>query len=113
LRIKEKKTGNIRKIKMAAALKQEIEKYTRGMADSDYLFPSRKGNRLISRETAWRIINEAAKAWGVEGPIGTHTMRKNFGYHFYQQAKDVAMVQQILDIPHHPLFCDISVLAMI
>jgi len=32
---------------MTAALKQEIEKYTRGMADSDYLFPSRKGNRPI------------------------------------------------------------------
>lgn len=95
LRVKEKKTGNVRKIKMTAALKQEIEKYTRGMADSDYLFPSRKGNRPIGRETAWRIINEAAKACGVEGPIGTHTMRKTFGYHFYQQTKDVAMLQQI------------------
>jgi len=62
LRVKEKKTGNVRKIKMTAALKQEIKKYTRGMADSDYLFLSRKGNRPIGRETAWRIINEAAKA---------------------------------------------------
>jgi len=49
----------------------------------------------LSRETVWRIINEAAKACGVEGPIGTHTMRKTFGYHFYQQTKDVAMLQQI------------------
>jgi integrase len=95
LRIKEKKTGNIRKIRMPGALKQEIEKYTRQMADSDLLFPSRKGKGAIGRETAWRVINGAARACRIEGAIGTHTMRKTFGYHFYQQTKDVAMLQQI------------------
>jgi integrase len=84
LRIREKKTGHIRKIKMTAALKQEIDKYTRTMADSDLLFPSRKGKGLVRRETAWRVINGAARACGVEGTIGAHTLRKTFGYHFYQ-----------------------------
>ncbi|OVE45880.1 tyrosine-type recombinase/integrase, partial [Pseudobacillus badius] len=37
----------------------------------------------------------ASRACGIEGAIGTHTMRKTFGYHFYQQTKDVAMLQQI------------------
>ncbi|OXS72957.1 site-specific integrase [Domibacillus enclensis] len=95
LRVKEKKTGNTRKIRMTGALKQEIEKYTRQMADSDLLFPSRKGKGHIGRETAWRVINGAARACGISGAIGTHTMRKTFGYHFYQQTKDVAMLQQI------------------
>jgi integrase len=95
LRIREKKTGNVRKIKMTAALKQEIEKYTRHMADSEWLFPSWKGKGHLSRETAWRVINGAARACGVEGAIGTHTLRKTFGYHFYQRTKDVAMLQQI------------------
>jgi integrase len=95
LRVKEKKTGKIRKIRMTGALKQEIEKYTRHMADSDLLFPSRKGKGPIGRETAWRIVNGAARARGITGAIGTHTMRKTFGYHFYQQTRDVAMLQQI------------------
>jgi integrase len=95
LRIKEKKTGKIRKIRMTGALKQEIERYTRQMADSDLLFPSRKGKDAIGREMAWRVINGAARACRIEGAIGTHTMRKTFGYHFYQQTKDVAMLQQI------------------
>ena len=29
--------------------------------------------------------------------IGTHTMRKSFGYHHYQQFKDVALLQAILN----------------
>ncbi|MCI2257104.1 site-specific integrase [Domibacillus sp. PGB-M46] len=95
LRIKEKKTSKVRKIRMTGALKQEIEKYTRQMADSDLLFPSRKGKGPIGRETAWRVVNSAARACDIGGSIGTHTMRKTFGYHFYQQTKDVAMLQQI------------------
>ncbi len=37
--------------------------------------------------------------------IGTHTMRKTFGYWFYKQTKDVAMLQEILNhsTPHIPL----------
>ena len=46
------------------------------MADSNYLFPSWKGNRPIIRETAWRIINEAAKACGVEGLIDTYDAKE-------------------------------------
>ncbi|WP_017754952.1 site-specific integrase [Calidifontibacillus oryziterrae] len=95
LRIREKKTRNFRKVKMTVALKNEIEKYTRSLADSDYLFVSRKGEGPLTRVSAWRVINEAAAAVGVPGPIGTHTLRKTFGYHFYQRTKDVAMLQQI------------------
>ncbi|MBU8906881.1 site-specific integrase [Desertibacillus haloalkaliphilus] len=95
LRIRENKTGKTRKIKMTSSLRTEIDKYTRAMADSDYLFPSRKGDRPITRVQAWHIINKAAKAANIEGAIGTHTLRKTFGYHFYQQHKDVALLQQI------------------
>jgi integrase len=93
--IKEKKTKNIRKTIITENLRMEIERYTRKMADSEYLFPSQKGNKPISRIQAWQIIHTAAKECGVEGPIGTHTLRKTFGYHFYQKTKDVAMLQYI------------------
>lgn len=95
LKIQEKKTGNLRKTIVTVALKEEIEKYTSRMSDADFLFPSRKGNQPISRVQAWQIINNAAKACGVDGAIGTHTLRKTFGYHFYQKTKDVAMLQYI------------------
>jgi integrase len=95
LRIREQKTGKSRKFQMPSTLKSEIEKYTARLADSDHLFPSRKGNNPISRIQAWKLINDAAREVGIEGSIGTHTLRKTFGYHFYQRTKDIAMLQQI------------------
>lgn len=29
--------------------------------------------------------------------IGTHTLRKTFGYHFYKQTKDVAFLQELFN----------------
>ncbi|MEF3312654.1 site-specific integrase [Paenibacillus sp. GYB004] len=95
LKVREKKTGNARKTIITDTLRNEIEKYTKRYADSDYLFPSKKGGAPISRIQAWHIIHQAAKACRVEGAIGTHTLRKTFGYHFYQKTKDVAMLQYI------------------
>ncbi|OHR74757.1 site-specific integrase [Bacillus sp. UMB0893] len=95
LKVREKKTKKIRKIKMTLVLKTEIEKYIKNMADSDYLFPSRKGDQPISRVQAWKIITDAAKEVGITDSIGTHTLRKTFGYHFYQKTKDAAMLQKI------------------
>lgn len=95
LKIREKKTGNSRRILLTDTLRNEIEKYCRSLDDSDYLFPSRNGNKPISRIQAWNIINSAARDVGIEDAIGTHSMRKTFGYHFYQKYKDLALLQQI------------------
>lgn len=32
---------------------------------------------------------------GLQERVGTHTMRKTFGYHHYKQNRDVAMLQKI------------------
>ncbi len=91
----QEKTGNVRRIKMTPSLKEEIEEYTKGKNDHEYLFPSREGNKPISRVTAWNILKEAASAAGIEESIGTTTLRKTYGYHYYQQTKDLSTLQQI------------------
>lgn len=95
LKVREKKTGNIRRILITNTLRNEIEKYCHYLNDSDYLFPSRKGDKPISRVQAWNILNAAARDAGIQDSIGTHSMRKTFGYHFYQKHKDLALLQQI------------------
>ena len=93
--IKEQKTGKPRRVRLTAVM-GEIAAFIRGMDDSRYLFESRKGNEAITRVQAYRILNKAAKECGLE-EIGTHTLRKTFGYHHYQQYHDVAMLQRIFN----------------
>lgn len=94
---KEKKTGKIKRFKINNGLYDEIQKYILGMADEEYLFKSQKGdNKPISRVQAYRILNECAGNIGLS-EIGTHTMRKTFGFHFYQKTKDVALLQELFN----------------
>ena len=61
-----------------------------------YLFPSRKGDSHISTTQAYRIITKAGDMIG-RRDIGTHTMRKTFGYTYYQATKDVATLMGIFN----------------
>ncbi|OLS39958.1 tyrosine-type recombinase/integrase [Bacillus sp. MRMR6] len=62
----------------------------------DFLFKSRKRSEPITRQQAYRIINEAAKQAGIEGSIGTHTLRKTFGYHAYTKGIAISLIQKRL-----------------
>ena len=60
------------------------------------MFKSYWGNR-INRINAYYLIREACQKVGLQERIGTHTMRKTFGYHHYQQFKDVVLLQKIFN----------------
>lgn len=93
----EKKTKKPKRFFINPYLKQDIDKYIQNMKDDEYLFQSRKGDNVpISRVQAYRIFNNAAEKIGLE-EIGTHTLRKTFGYWHYQQYKDVAVLQDIFN----------------
>ena len=93
--LREQKTGKTKRIHLHA-VRQEIADYTDGMSDDEYLFPSRKGGNALTRFQAYRILNDAAQACGLE-EIGTHTLRKTYGYHFYQMYHDVAALQKLFN----------------
>lgn len=63
----------------------------------DYLFKSKKNNSPISRQQAYRIINQAAKEAGITGKIGTHTIRKTFGYHAYRKGIAISILGRIFN----------------
>lgn len=93
----EKKTKKPKKFPIVNGLYIELEKYTRDMQLGEYLFKSQKGtNKPISTTQAYRILTEAANNIGLT-EIGTHSMRKTFGFHHYQQYHDVALLQQIFN----------------
>lgn len=96
--LRETKTNKEKRFRINTYLREMISQYIHRMNDHDCLFQSRKGlNSPLSRVQAYRIINNAAKNVGIQDKIGTHTLRKTFGYHHYQMHKDVALLQTIFN----------------
>lgn len=83
-------------IYMNKHVKQAISEYLhkRSLEPGDYLFKSQKCSAPITRQQAYRIINKAAKEVGVPGKVGTHTLRKTFGYHAYRSGVAVSLLQK-------------------
>ena len=100
-----------------ATLRQAVESRYKDAADGDWLFPSRKKNATrtktpdnpmqrdakkrervnpgaIGRQTARLEIKEIARLCGINEPIGCHTLRKTFGYHYYQRHHNIAILQE-------------------
>lgn len=91
-RIVEKKTGKTR-ILYLSSLQDLIQDYTKDLEPEDYLFPSTKGGHL-EVNTVYQMFQKVAKLLGRDD-IGTHTLRKTFGYHYYKKTKDVATLMEI------------------
>jgi integrase len=91
-RIVEQKTGKTR-ILYLSSLQDLIQDYTKDLSADDYLFPSIKSGHL-EVNTVYQMFQKAAKLLGRDD-IGTHTLRKTFGYHYYKKTKDVATLMEI------------------
>lgn len=96
IQIIEKKTGKYKKFPINDKLKPMFEEFTKGKASDEPLFITIFNNRL-DRFGAYYILKEAAKNINLEEKIGTHTMRKTFGYHHYKRFKDIAILQKIFN----------------
>lgn len=94
IRVKEQKTGKTRTFRMTKPLKNAMREYVKDKPLHHYIFKSREGhNKPITSGQVWNIIKEAADFLGIDN-IGTHSMRKTYGYHHYKQFKDVAALME-------------------
>lgn len=95
--ITERKTSKITRILINSNLRNDINSYIHNMSEEEYLFKSQKNiNAPITRVQAYRILNNAAKILNLDD-VGTHTLRKTFGYWHYNMYKDVAILQEIFN----------------
>ncbi|MBZ9626311.1 tyrosine-type recombinase/integrase [Clostridium sp. FP2] len=101
--ITEKKTGKTKKFYIGDIVKKVIENYIKDLSNLDmdnYVFQSRKGENMpITRQRAYRILNNAAEIVGLveKNEIGTHTLRKTFGYHAYQNGSSLELLMDIFN----------------
>lgn len=89
----EQKTNKVRRVTLSE-LAGDIIHYCEGKESTEYLFPSRKGDKPISTTQAYRILTRAGE-WISRKDIGTHTMRKTFGYHYYKRTHDIVTLMNI------------------
>lgn len=95
LKLNESKTRKYNNLPLGH-IAHQIDEYVQFLDDEDYLFQSKKSNEPIKRVQAYRILNRAADSIGLKN-IGTHSMRKTFGYHYYKRTKDVALLMTLFN----------------
>jgi integrase len=95
--LRETKTRKEKRFKIKKTLKNTLKLYCSEMEKYEYLVQSNRGsNKAISRGMAYKVIKQAGIMSGIHN-LGTHTMRKTFGYHFYKQTGDIVTLQQIFN----------------
>lgn len=101
IQLREKKTGKIQQIPVNQDVLDKIIKEYINVLNLDneaYLFKSRKGyNKPLSRQGAYTIINQIASILKWKFPVGTHTLRKTFGYHYYIETQNIVGLSRMFN----------------
>jgi integrase len=97
--IQEQKTGKMKQFPLNKSVRDTLASYLKtrsNCAADEPLFPSRNGGALC-RWRVRRILHAAGEAVGLDR-IGTHSLRKTFGYHVYRKTGgNLGLVQKLLN----------------
>jgi len=95
VQVRMKKVKKMKIVSINRALKEVLKKYKEHLGDVDPnrpLFMSQNGN-VLSRVQAWRIVKACQKAAGVENNLGTHSLRKTWGYQARKRGVPLELIQ--------------------
>jgi len=104
LNVVEIKTKKIKSFMINRSVAEALKLYYDSLANvnpDDPVFSSRKTDdgslQPITRIAAWQMLNRYANMVGLDDGIGTHTLRKTFGYHLYKKGVALEYIQKMLN----------------
>lgn len=97
----EGKTKKYRQIKLNTISQKALKELMNTIVDFDinqFIFKSREGeNKAITRQQAGNILKSAAKTVGINENIGTHSLRKTWGYFAWKNGFNPAIIMETLN----------------
>ena len=104
LNVVEIKTKKIKSFMINRSVAEALKLYYDSLGSvnpDDPVFSSRKTAdgtlQPITRIAAWQMLNRYAHMVGLDDGIGTHTLRKTFGYHLYKKGVALEYIQKMLN----------------
>lgn len=94
--LREQKTGKVKFFPLKEELQFLLNDWCKNKKDDDWVFEGRK-NKKLDRSQVYRRINEAIEALNIKANVGTHTLRKTFGYHHFRQYNNITLLQEIFN----------------
>ncbi|HPD39005.1 MAG TPA: site-specific integrase [Mesotoga infera] len=104
LNVMEIKTKKVKTFVINKSVAEALKLYYDSLdsvSPEDPVFLSRKTAKgelkPITRIAAWQMLNRYANMVGLDEGIGTHTLRKTFGYHLYKKGVALEYIQKMLN----------------
>jgi len=102
--IKEKKTSKTKIFRISAQLQESLEELFEIDSPVIDMFVFRSGSNYTKnqpsawcRQYVWQFLNDYAYRVGLREKIGTHTLRKTFGYHAYKSGVDISLLMKLFN----------------
>lgn len=96
--ILEGKTKKSKEIDFNRSSKEAIQLYYDSLEDiGEYMFSSRKGDSHLQVRSLHRVINNIVSELNIKGNFGTHSLRKTFGYHRYNDGMPLETLQKVFN----------------
>jgi integrase len=94
--VSESKTGKTKRVAVNESARAALEWYFGGVGErpaDEPLFKSMRSDKPLDKVQVWRMVNRWCAAVGVQENVGTHTMRKTWGYHARMAGVSIEQIQ--------------------
>ena len=96
IHVRQGKGRKDRVVPLSPVLLVILREYWRKHRPETYLFPGRGGQRPVPRRTICQVVQNAARAAGIDKKVSPHTLRHTFATHHLEAGTDLRTLQMLM-----------------